>query len=64
MASSAATNGGKARSVLYNFDGDDKVIFVDGTNYPAIYNTSGNSVYFSISLKQYSDKRHTTCSYI
>ena len=46
MASSVGANGGKARSVLYNFDGDDKVIFVDGTNYPAIYNTSGNSVTF------------------
>ena len=36
--------GSKARSALYNLDGDDKVIFVDGVNYPAIYNTSGNSL--------------------
>jgi hypothetical protein len=36
--------GGKARSALYNLDGDDKVVFVDGVNYPAIYNTSGNTL--------------------
>lgn len=46
MATSASTNGGKARHVLYNLDGNDKVIFVDGTNYPAIYNTSGNTTTF------------------
>lgn len=36
--------GGKAKHVLYNLDGDDKVIFVDGNNYPATYNTSGNTL--------------------
>jgi hypothetical protein len=36
--------GNKAKSVLYNLDGDDKVVFVDGVNYPAIYNTSGNTL--------------------
>ena len=36
--------GGKARSALYNLDGDDKVLFVDGVNYPATYNTSGNTL--------------------
>ena len=36
--------GSKARSALYNLNGDDKVLFVDGVNYPAIYNTSGNSL--------------------
>ena len=36
--------GSKARSALYNLDGDDKVLFVDGVNYPANYNTSGNSL--------------------
>jgi len=46
MATSASTNGGKARHVLYNLDGDDKVLFVDGTNYPAIYNTNGNTMSF------------------
>ena len=46
MATSASTNGGKARHAEFNFDGDDKVIFVDGTNYPAIYNTSGNTMTF------------------
>ena len=46
MATSAGTNGGKARHAEYNLDGDDKVIFVDGTNYPAIYNTSGNTMTF------------------
>ena len=43
MATSAQTNGGKARGVEYNLDGDDKVLFVDGTNYPGSYNTSGNT---------------------
>jgi len=46
MAASASTSGGKARHAEFNFDGDDKVIFVDGTNYPAIYNTSGNTMTF------------------
>ena len=46
MATSASTNGGKARHVEFNLDGDDKVVFVDGTNYPAIYNTSGNTTTF------------------
>jgi len=45
-AVSASTSGGKARHAEFNFDGDDKVIFVDGTNYPAIYNTSGNTMTF------------------
>jgi len=36
--------GGKARSALYNLDGNDKVLFVDGVNYPATYNTSGNTL--------------------
>lgn len=36
--------GGKAKHVLYNLDGDDKVIFVDGNNYPATYNISGNTL--------------------
>jgi len=38
----ANTNGGKIRHAEYNFDGDDKIVFVDGTNYPIVYNTSGN----------------------
>jgi hypothetical protein len=36
--------GGKAKHVLYNLDGNDKVIFVDSNNYPATYNTSGNTL--------------------
>ena len=35
--------GGKARHAMYNLNGDDKVVFVDGSNYPGIYNTSGNT---------------------
>ena len=35
-------NAGKVRHASFNFDGDDKIIFVDGTNYPSIYNTNGN----------------------
>jgi len=36
--------GGKAKHVLYNLDGNDKALFVDGSNYPATYNTSGNTL--------------------
>tara|TARA_R100000951_G_scaffold113821_1_gene116712 strand:+ start:1206 stop:2744 length:1539 start_codon:yes stop_codon:yes gene_type:complete len=36
--------GGKAKHASYNLNGDDKVVFVDGVNYPAIYNTAGNSI--------------------
>ena len=43
MATSATTNGGKARHAEYNLDGDSKVVFVDSTNYPGVYNTSGNT---------------------
>lgn len=49
MATSVGTNGGKARHAEFNLNGDDKVIFVDGTNYPAIYNTSGNTMSFMTS---------------
>ena len=43
---SASANGGKVRHATYNFDGDEKVVFVDGTNYPSIYNTVGNTQTF------------------
>lgn len=46
MATSGLTNGNKARHATYNFDGDDKTVFVDGTNYPAIYNSNGNTMTF------------------
>jgi hypothetical protein len=49
IATSASTNGGKVRHAEFNLDGDDKVVFVDGTNYPAIYNTSGNTMSFMTS---------------
>ena len=49
MATSGSTNGGKARHAEFNLDGDDKVVFVDGTNYPGIYNSSGNTMTFMTS---------------
>ena len=49
MATSASTNGGKARHAEFNFDGDDKTVFVDGTNYPAVYDSSDNSMTFMTS---------------
>lgn len=49
MATSVGTNGGKARHAEFNLNGDDKVVFVDGTNYPAVYNTSGNTMSFMTS---------------
>ena len=36
--------GGKAQHVLYNLDGNDKVLFVDGANYPGSYNTYDNTL--------------------
>ena len=44
MGNTVGTNGGKVRHVEFNLDGDDKVVFVDGTNFPVIYNTSGNVI--------------------
>ena len=38
--------GGKVRSADFNFDGTDKVVFVDGVNYPAVYNNSTNALAF------------------
>ncbi len=49
MATSTGTNGGKARHAEFNLDGDDKVVFVDGINYPVVYNTSGNTATFMTS---------------
>ena len=37
----ASTN--KIRSVVYNFNGTDKAVFVDGVNYPAFYNSASNA---------------------
>tara|TARA_B100000925_G_scaffold291851_1_gene281917 strand:+ start:2908 stop:5247 length:2340 start_codon:yes stop_codon:yes gene_type:complete len=37
------TNGGKINHAEYNFDGDDKIIFVDGTSYPSLYNVTNNT---------------------
>ena len=39
-------NADKVRHASFNFDGDNKIIFVDGTNYPSIYNTNGNTQTF------------------
>jgi len=36
--------GGKARYASYNLDGTDKTVFVDGTNYPVIYDTLTNTM--------------------
>lgn len=46
MASSAQSGGGKVYKTSFNFDGSDKTVFVDGLNYPAIYNSSGNTMTF------------------
>ena len=46
MATSALTSGLKARHAEFNLDGNDKVVFVDGVNFPAVYNTSGNTLDF------------------
>ena len=36
--------GSKARHASFNLDGTDKVVFVDGANYPVIYNSSTNTM--------------------
>ena len=41
--------GGRVRHTSFNLDGDDKVVFVDGVNYPAVYNTSGNTLTYMTS---------------
>lgn len=46
MATSAQVGGGKVYKASFNFDGDDKTVFVDGLNYPGIYNSSGNTMTF------------------
>tara|TARA_R100000742_G_C4278996_1_gene102623 strand:+ start:3021 stop:4634 length:1614 start_codon:yes stop_codon:yes gene_type:complete len=33
----------KVRSVIYNFNGNDKAVFVDGVNYPAYYDSSASA---------------------
>lgn len=42
----AASLGGKVRHDEYTFDGTHKVIFVDGINYPAVYNDTTNALSF------------------
>ncbi len=42
-AVSTNTNGGKVNHAEFNFDGTDKIVFVDGTSYPSIYNVSNNT---------------------
>ena len=42
-AVSTNTNGGKVNHAEFNFDGTDKIVFVDGTSYPSIYNISNNT---------------------
>mgnify|MGYP002697714245 FL=1 len=43
LITSSQTGGGKVYKAMYNFDGDDKVVFVDGLHYPMLYSTSGNT---------------------
>lgn len=38
--------GGRVQGVSYNFDGNDKVFFVDGVNRPGIYNGTTNALTF------------------
>ena len=40
------TNGLKIKHAEFNFDGEDKVVFVDGKSYPAIYTQQGNFTAF------------------
>lgn len=40
----SSTEGNKIRSATFNLDGTEKIVFVDGVNYPCIYNTSNDSL--------------------
>ena len=44
MITSPTSGSGKIRHTSFNFDGDDKTVFVDGINYPVVYNSSGNTM--------------------
>ena len=46
IATGTQTSTNKARHVTFNFDGDDKTVFVDSNNYPMIYNSAGNTGVF------------------
>ena len=43
LITSAQSGGGKIRKAMFNYNGDNKVVFVDGLHYPMVYNTSGNT---------------------
>lgn len=43
---SAASLGGRTRHADFNFDGTDKIIFVDGVNSPAVFNDSTDALSF------------------
>ena len=43
IATSGDVGGGKVYKATFNFDGHDKTVFVDGTNYPVIFNAAGNT---------------------
>ena len=45
-AGTAAGVGGRVRFSRFNFNGTPKVVFVDGVNAPAVYNTSSNALTF------------------
>lgn len=45
-AGTAAGIGGRARFSRFNFNGTSKIVFVDGVNAPAVYNTSSNALTF------------------
>ena len=40
----ASTNTGKARHASFNFTGDEKTVFVDGKNFPALYDKTSNTM--------------------
>lgn len=43
---SAASLGGKVRGVDFNFDGNHKIFFIDGTNSPAVFEDTGDTLSF------------------
>ena len=46
LATTPDTGSNKARKATFNFAGEDKAVFVDGLNYPGIYNSVGDTMTF------------------
>ncbi len=58
LKATAALNGAKARFVDYKYTGDQKILIVDGVNYPAIFNDTTNTVTYMASPAEVQGATH------